>query len=88
MPNNIEPPEYPHTWSSQPQHPPVRDEDAGRYVLADIKAILDEKFKAGEGVVTIGPDTPDEMILRTIKHAVSFGMPFKVHPPVETFIKE
>ncbi|MBA9859442.1 hypothetical protein DEE69_26420 [Ralstonia insidiosa] len=52
----------------------------GRAVLVDLKAVLDEKFKAGKGVVTFGPDTPDDVILLTIKHAMSFGKPFQVIP--------
>lgn len=58
----------------------IQATSVGRTILVDLKAVLDEKFKAGEGVVTIGPETPDDVILVSIKHAMSFGKPFQVIP--------
>jgi hypothetical protein len=58
----------------------VQAMSVGRAILIDLKDVLDEKFKAGEGVVAFGPDTPDDVILTTIKHAMSFGKPFQVIP--------
>ncbi|VWC60250.1 MULTISPECIES: hypothetical protein [Burkholderia] len=81
MSNHGERPEFPSQWAEQQSLRVVSDEDARKYVLADLKAIVAEKFAAGEGGVTIGPDTPDEVILRTIKQAVSLGKPFMVVPP-------
>ncbi|CAJ4332144.1 Uncharacterised protein [Burkholderia pseudomallei] len=74
--------------TSQKEQQDVTDQEAGRHILADVKMIIDEKFKAGEGVVAIGPDTPDEVILSTIKNAVSFGKPFTVVSPVKTFLHD
>lgn len=48
--------------------------------MVDLKAVLDQKFLAGDGVVTLGPETPDDVILVSIKHAMWFGQPFQVIP--------
>lgn len=46
----------------------------------DMKAVIDAKFAAGEGVLTFANDTPDEVILAAIKQALKAGKPFTVIP--------
>ncbi|WP_321935557.1 hypothetical protein [Paraburkholderia sp. J8-2] len=78
-----EPPEFPQSWGHRSKQPVVSEAVASAHVTTDVKAILDGKFKSGEGVVTIGRDTPDEAILAAIRYASSFGKPFTVLPSVE-----
>lgn len=44
----------------------------------DLKAIMDEKFAAGEAVLTFSKDTPDAVILATVKQGIAVGKPFTV----------
>lgn len=46
----------------------------------DMKAVIDAKFAAGQGVLTVSDDTPDEVILLAIKQALKAGKPFMVVP--------
>lgn len=46
----------------------------------DLKSVIDAKFEAGEGILTFSNDTPDEVILLAIKHALKVGKPFTVIP--------
>lgn len=64
------------------------EEQIGRQVILDLKEVLKEKFEAGEGVLTIGAETPDAVILASIKEAISYGKPFTVLPPMTMFIDE
>lgn len=46
----------------------------------DLKAFIDAQFATGEGVLTFGKDTPDAVILLSIKQALAVGKPFTVIP--------
>jgi hypothetical protein len=46
----------------------------------DLKSIIDEKFASGAGVLTFSNDTPDAVILLSIKQAIAVGKPFTVIP--------
>lgn len=63
----------------------LEDETAGlgRYFEVDLDAVLRERFSSGKGAIQLLPDMTDEMLLLTIKHAVSFsdGQAFVVVPP-------
>lgn len=59
-----------------------KDAEVGAATEIDLQEIIAAQFLAGEGVVTIGQNTPDEVILLTIKQAVAFGKPFKVVPAI------
>lgn len=53
--------------------------ETGRPEL-DLKSIIDEKFASGAGVLTFSKDTPDAVILLSIKQALAVGKPFTVIP--------
>lgn len=49
----------------------------------DLKAVLEERFSAGQGVVNLAANMTDEQILALIKSACSWskGKAFQVIPP-------
>lgn len=64
------------------------EEQIGIQVILDLKEVLKEKFETGQGVLTIGPETQDAVILASIKEAISYSKPFTVLPPMTMFIDE
>jgi hypothetical protein len=52
----------------------------GERPIIEMKSVVDATFAAGEGVLVIGEDTPDAVILLGIKQAVAIGKPFMVIP--------
>jgi hypothetical protein len=54
----------------------------GNYVEVDISDVLREHFSTGQGVVQLQPGMTDELMLFTIKRAISFsnGKAFTVIP--------
>lgn len=58
---------------------------AGQHGEVDIRDILRQRFSTGQGVIQLQPGMTDEMILFTIKQAISLsnGKAFTVIPPLE-----
>lgn len=54
--------------------------DAAERFEVDMKTVIDAKFAAGEGVLTVSKDTPDAVIVLLIKQALAAGKPFTVVP--------
>jgi hypothetical protein len=54
----------------------------GKYVEVDVSDVLREHFSTGQGVVQLQPGMTDELMLFTIKRAISFsnGKAFTVIP--------
>lgn len=48
--------------------------------VIDMKSFIDGKFASGEGVLTFSKDTPDAVILLSLKQAIAVGRPFTVIP--------
>lgn len=48
--------------------------------VIDMKTVIDEKFAAGEGVLTFSESTPHEVIVLAIKQALAMGKAFTVIP--------
>jgi len=48
----------------------------------DLETVVTQSFASGAGVLAIGLDTPDHVILAVIKQAVAIGVPFTVIPTV------
>jgi hypothetical protein len=46
----------------------------------DLKCVVDSSFESGNGVLTFGASTPDEVIIFAIRSALAVGKPFKVVP--------
>jgi hypothetical protein len=57
----------------------------GQYVEVDIRDVLRRRFSTGQGVIQLQPGMTDEMILFTIKQAISLsnGNAFTVFPPLK-----
>ncbi|PNE59909.1 hypothetical protein A8H39_01820 [Paraburkholderia fungorum] len=49
-------------------------------VEIDLKCVVDSNFDSGNGVLTFGTSTPDEVIVFSIRAALAVGKPFKVIP--------
>jgi hypothetical protein len=58
---------------------------SGQYVEVDIRDVLRQRFSTGQGVIQLQPGMTDEMILSTIKQAISLsnGKAFTVIPPLK-----
>jgi hypothetical protein len=56
----------------------------GEYVEVDLSEVLQERFSTGQGVIQLQPGMTDEMMLFTIKRAISLsnGKAFTVIPPL------
>lgn len=59
-----------------PQQQPMQDQND----------VLREKFSKGEGIICLQSNMSDAALVATIKHAASFGKPFTVVPPGESFV--
>lgn len=61
----------------------VETKNYGQYFEVDMDEVLRERFAAGQGVLQLSSDMTDEMILLSVKHAVSLsdGKAFVVIPP-------
>lgn len=46
----------------------------------DLKCVVDSSFESGNGVLTFGASTPDEVIVVAIRTALAAGKPFRVIP--------
>ncbi len=57
-----------------------RHESESERPMIDMKTVIDEKFAAGEGVLTFSESTPDEVIVLAIKQALAMGKAFTVIP--------
>ncbi|MNJ40262.1 hypothetical protein D3C77_351540 [compost metagenome] len=55
----------------------------GEYEEIDLKTVLEQRFAAGQGVVTLSASMTDEQILTLIKGACTWskGKAFQVIPP-------
>jgi hypothetical protein len=58
----------------------LSNEQVGKLVIHDLKEIVAEKFRAGEGVLVIRSSMPDAAILMAVREAISYGKPFTVIP--------
>ncbi len=54
--------------------------------VLDMNDVLRDKFSKGEGVICLQANMSDAVLAATIKHAASFGKPFTVVPPGESFV--
>jgi hypothetical protein len=52
----------------------------GERAAVEMKSVVDAKFAAGGGVLVIGENTPDAVILLGIRQVVAIGKPFTVIP--------
>lgn len=58
----------------------LSNEEVGTWVIHDLREIVAEKFRAGEGVLMISSSMPDAAILLAVRTAISYGKPFTVFP--------
>jgi hypothetical protein len=56
------------------------NDELGKFVIHDLKEIVAEKFRAGEGVLVISSSMPDAAIVLAVREAVSYGKRFTVIP--------
>ncbi|POP83765.1 hypothetical protein CXB38_00275 [Pseudomonas syringae] len=53
------------------------------YEEIDLNTVLEQRFEAGQGVVTLSPSMTDEQILKLVKPACTWsqGKAFQIVPP-------